>query len=210
MKQIPATFQAKMFTCLHCGITAKQRWGFPSRQVEGLNNGSDKSFAIAMCDSCSDYSVWMNEKLAYPLVTTAPEPNEDLPNDIKVDFNEAREIVQFSPRGASALLRLCIQKICKHLGEAGNNINADISSLVEKGLPEKIQQALDIVRVVGNNAVHPGQIDLQDDKETANKMFSLVNLVAEVMISQPKHVQQMYQDIVPDNLKSAISKRDGT
>jgi hypothetical protein len=38
-----------------------------------------------------------------------------------------------------------------------------------------VQQSLDIVRVIGNDAVHPGQIDLTDDIETATKLFVLIN-----------------------------------
>jgi hypothetical protein len=34
--------------------------------------------------------------------------------------------------------------------------------------------------------------DLRDDAETAAKLFPLVNIIADVMITQPKHVQEMY------------------
>jgi hypothetical protein len=94
------------------------------------------------------------------------------------------------------------------LGEEGKNINKDIASLVSKGLPAQVQQALDIVRVVGNNAVHPGQIDLQDDIGIANNLFGLVNLIADVMITQPKHIEEMYKTIIPDSQREAIDNRD--
>ena len=108
------------------------------------------------------------------------------------------------------MLRLVIQKLCKHLGEKGKDINEDIASLVSKGLSPKVQQGLDIVRVVGNNAVHPGQIDLKDDTETANRLFGLVNLIANVMITQPKHVEEMYKTVVPKTQRDAIDKRDSS
>jgi hypothetical protein len=146
--------------------------------------------------------------MIFPLTSTAPFPNQDLPEDIKRDFEEARQIQSLSPRGSAALLRLCIQKLCIHLGENGKNINKDIASLVSKGLPAKVQQALDIVRVVGNNAVHPGQIDLKDDVEIANSLFGLVNLIGDVMITQPKHIEEMYNTVLPDSHREAIEKRD--
>lgn len=144
-----------------------------------------------------------------PSSGSAPFPNGDLPEDVRRDYTEARDIVDKSPRGAAALLRLSIQKLCPHLGEPGKNINDDIGSLVSKGLPVQIQQALDIVRVVGNNAVHPGQIDLADDSETASRLFQLVNLIGDVMITQPKQVQAMY-DSLPEGSLTAIKERDSS
>jgi len=146
--------------------------------------------------------------MVYPKNLTAPTPNVDLPEDITKDFEEARAILNDSPRGAAALLRLAIQKLCKELGQTGENINSDVASLVQQGLPVPVQQSLDIVRVVGNNAVHPGQIDLQDDKETVNKLFGLVNLITEIMISQPKHVKALYESTVPESQRKAVEERD--
>jgi hypothetical protein len=94
------------------------------------------------------------------------------------------------------------------LGESGKNINDDIASLVKKGLPVQIQKALDIVRVVGNESVHPGQIDLNDNQEIANKLFDLINIIAQVMITQPKEISALYENIIPDDKKEAIEKRD--
>jgi hypothetical protein len=160
----------------------------------------------AKCSHCRQISVWFDGQMVFPLIATAPLPNNDLPDEIIADYNEARQIVSSSPRGAAALLRLAIQKLCAYLGEKAE-INTAIATLVKKGLSPIIQQALDIVRVIGNNAVHPGQIDLKDDQETAIKLFDLVNLIAEAMITQPKHVQAMYVSL-PESSRNAIEKRD--
>jgi hypothetical protein len=48
-----------------------------------------------------------------PNIGGVPFPNNDLPEDIKNDYIEARDILNKSPRGSSALLRLAIQKLCK-------------------------------------------------------------------------------------------------
>ena len=145
--------------------------------------------------------------MIYPISGTAPLPNADLPPDIKADYDEARSVISLSPRGSAALLRLAIQKLCVHLGEKGKDLNQDIANLVKKGLPQKIQQALDIVRVIGNNAVHPGQIDLRDDMQFAGKLFELVNLIAEVMLTKPKEIESLYAGL-PQGQKEAILKRD--
>lgn len=128
--------------------------------------------------------------------------------DIKQDYNEAANIVEKSPRAAAALLRLAIQKLCRQLEEKGENIDSDIANLVKKGLPVQIQQSLDIVRVIGNESVHPGEINLNDNKETAYKLFELVNLIAQDRITQPKEVSRLYNSL-PKNKIDGITKRDG-
>ncbi|RZK35686.1 MAG: DUF4145 domain-containing protein [Hymenobacter sp.] len=147
--------------------------------------------------------------MVYPLFGSAPIPNADMPEDAKQDYEEARNIVATSPRGAAALLRLAVQKLCKHLGEPGENINTDIKNLVAKGLPEVVQQALDSVRVVGNNAVHPGQIDFTDNANVANCLFTMLNFICDNRITQPKMISQFYQATVPVDTQGHINKRDG-
>ena len=130
-----------------------------------------------------------------------------MPPDVRSDYAEAAGIVDTSARGA-ALLRLAIQKLMMHLGEPGKNLNDDIGALVKKGLDAKVQRALDAVRVIGNNAVHPGTIDLKDDKPTAIKLFGLVDYIVESQISTPKQIDAIY-DTLPSTAVAAIDKRDG-
>lgn len=162
---------------------------------------------IAECFNCKDISLWIYDKMIWPVRGNAPTPNPDLPADVRADFDEAATIADLSPRGAAALLRLCVQKLCVALGGKGKDINADIASLVSEGLDPRVQQALDVVRVIGNNAVHPGQLDLKDDRATASKLFSLINLIADIMISQPNHVSAMF-DSLPQGARKAIEQRD--
>jgi hypothetical protein len=163
---------------------------------------------LSYCFSCYDVAIWIYNRLVWPQRGEAPLPNPDLPPEVRREYDEASTILHLSPRGAAALLRLCIQRLCKHLGGSGENINKDIAALVKNGLDPRVQQALDVVRVVGNNAVHPGQIDLRDDQATAENMFRLVNLIADIMISQQKHLSEMYANL-PDGARKAIEKRDG-
>jgi uncharacterized protein DUF4145 len=202
----PPEFEANAFNCPHCNAFANHIW-HSIRRFLPSGNWDVGELKLAACTHCSKYSLWHFKEMSYPDASGITPPNEDLRDDIKEDYDEARKIVNKSPRGATALLRLAIQKLCEQLGEGGKNINNDIANLVKKGLPHQIQQALDIVRVVGNNAVHPGQIDLKDDRDTALKLFALINLIADVMITQPKHVQEFY-DSLPQSAKDAIQKRD--
>jgi hypothetical protein len=163
---------------------------------------------LSECFNCNKFAVWVHDRLVSPPEVQGEEPNEDIPPDILQDFDEARSILNLSPRGAAALLRLAIQKLVKHLGEKGVNINDDIASLVKQGLSPLVQKSLDVVRVVGNEAVHPGTIDLRDNRDVASALFRLVNVIAEQMISHPKHVNDLYDNVVPDSKKQQIAKRD--
>jgi len=218
MKYIPATLNEASFHCPHCGVLAEQAWsdsGVFAKYTYDKPNGGEvyEAYSLtninsAKCSHCSEISIWYKKKMVFPNSGNVEIANPDLPKDIKNDYNEARDIVNQSPRGAAALLRLAIQKLCIHLGEKGKNINQDIASLVKKGLPKTMQQALDSVRVIGNNAVHPGTIDLNDKAEIANSLFGFVNIICEVLISQPKKIEEFYNSNVPEGAKEGIKKRD--
>ena len=162
--------------------------------------------SFSQCFHCKEFAVWIDRNLAWPQQRGAPLPNSDLPDDVRSDYEEASGILNLSPRGAAALLRLGIQKLCRHLGGKGN-ISDDVSFLVKKGLRVDIQRALDAIRVIGNNAVHPGQLDLRDDHATARSLFDLVNLIASAMISEPKRVSEIYESL-PEGAREAIKRRD--
>jgi hypothetical protein len=105
-------------------------------------------------------------------------------------------------------LRLAVQKLCDFLELPGKKLDDQIGAAVKKGVSVAVQQALDSVRVIGNNAVHPGQIDIRDDPGTATTLFMLVNLIAEKLITEPKAVKAMYETL-PEGARAAIAKRDG-
>ena len=190
MPTLPKNDEA--FNCPHCGAYAHQiRYNLATVQFDKPYTDVN-DFTVTKCSRCCEYSIWLrqNNQMVYPLVGDAPLPNEDLPEDIKKDYLEARAILAQSPRGGAALLRLAIDKLCNHLQTEGGNLNDKIKNLVIKGLPEKVQKALDIVRVTGNNAVHPGQIDV-DNIDTAKALFELVNIIANHMISENKQIDSI-------------------
>ena len=214
-------FEKSSFTCPHCNAFAHMSWRelWEETPGEDQQNLESTEFYLCRCISCGRASIW--EELAgpnmhvrsgkgtmlHPQAMTAPASHPDLPEQCVRDYSEARMIAQCSPRGAAALLRLCIQKLCAELGQSGANINSDIAKLAKTGLPPQIIQALDIVRVVGNNAVHPGVMTPEDHAEQVNTLFELINLIVEQMISQPKRVNSMFASL-PKSALEAIAKRD--
>lgn len=132
-----------------------------------------------------------------------------MPEDVKKDYKEAWAVLAASPRACAALLRLALQRLCVHLGQPGRVLNDDIKALVQqRGLKPQIQQALDIVRVTGNNAVHPGEMDLDDDdQEIALSLLTVINLIVEEMILIPNQIQELY-NASPERDRNNIAKRD--
>ena len=191
-------------------ILDKLMLGFPF--LEKSDNGkyvyySVNNLNISECYNCQKIAIWVYNNLVFPKFSTVISANQDMPDRIKRDFDEARSILDKSPRGAAALLRLCVQELCIFLGEKGKNIDDDIAKLVSKGLNPIVQQSLDIVRVIGNESVHPGVIDFSDNREDTIQLFSLLNTICDQMISHPKNVKSLYNKL-PASKRKAIEKRN--
>jgi hypothetical protein len=211
MSYTPPTYSLNAFSCPHCNVQANQLWldllrgDISENKIKYLND----KYAVSVCDHCRKISLWecLSEQIVYPIATTAPLPDEDMPDELKEDFNEARLIFSLSPRSSAALLRLVVQKLCKHLGYSGENINDDIRKMVADGLDILVQQAFDVVRVIGNESVHPGQIDLRDDRDTALQLFNIINFIIEEMITKPKRIREIYNKL-PQGKLQQIKDRD--
>jgi hypothetical protein len=189
---------------------AQQSWSHSSffRHYSG---GALEGLPVSRCAcvSCGEVSIWyeLNKLQIHPRLTSAPMPHNRLPADCKGEYLEARNIAQDSPRAAAALLRLCVQKLLISLGGQGKKIDADIAQLVAKGLPNQVTQALDICRVVGNNAVHPGEIVVNDDPELVGQLFGLINFIVDQTLEREAKLSDLMAKL-PSGALSAIAKRD--
>ena len=203
----PNPFESK-FTCPHCGVFSQHTWWSCLWNQGGNNNlRGQHPIRVGNCTQCNQNTLWVFDKMCFPDTGAAIFPNSEMPQVVKELYVEAASIHAKSPRGAAALLRLAIQVLCKELGEKGTNIDHDIANLVKKGLPDIVQQSLDLVRVTGNHAVHPGQIDT-DDPVVVGQLFELVNIIVEYMVALPKKVSGLYAALPPKAVE-AIKKRDG-
>lgn len=205
---VPMSFGSSFFTCPFCLVNSQQGWfealdrsvQTPPLIVEDLVTGR--------CLNCQKRTVWYRKELVFPkAISTAPEATEYMPEEIVQDFREAREVIQISPRASCALLRLCIQKICILQGKQGRNLNRDIGDLVLSGLSTQTQRALDVVRIIGNRAVHPSEIFDDDSESVARYIFDLVNSIVDDLFGKEKKLQQAYLAL-PQELRDEIDKRD--
>lgn len=63
------------------------------------------------------------------------------------------------------------------------------------------------MRVIGNESVHPGEMDLKDDRETALALFRIINLIVETEITEPKRLEALYLSL-PKSKLDGIANRD--
>jgi hypothetical protein len=107
-KYYPPKFTADSFHCPFCGVYAKQIWN-ESYERGPIGFKQIANLLSADCTHCNAKSIWLNEQMLFPSTGGVELPNQDLSSDIIEDYTEARDILNKSPRGAAALLRLAIQ-----------------------------------------------------------------------------------------------------
>ncbi|MGB9956855.1 DUF4145 domain-containing protein [Haloferax prahovense] len=200
------------FHCPNCGVYAHQNWERLMSRNKSSGGGMSQILdgSIGTCTRCGEPTIWVDENMVYPTGDTAPLPHEDMPENVKTDFLEARKVVDDSPRSAAALLRLAMEKLTGDLiGNEDQTLFNNIGELVEKGrIDSRIQQALDSVRVTGNDMVHAGEIYEDDDRDTALRLFDLVNIIVRLTITEERLIEEAYSEI-PENKMQGIENRDG-
>lgn len=208
----PPQFKESSYNCQTCNAFSHMEWN------RLCSKDGKYQLHIATCTNCSTDSVWRTElnnlnaiiqsTMIFPKSNIAVFAHEDMPVDVKANFNEARDVYSTSAKAAAALLRLALQKLCIHLGEPGKNINTDIKSLVEKGiLNAGITKAADTVRIIGNNAVHPGILNDEDIDSIALKLFDLINFIVRKTITEPRELEELY-NTTPETAREAVIRRD--
>lgn len=209
---IPPTFEGEAFHCPHCGAYAHQKWQDLRWSKRGTGNtgwGQPYDGRLNKCQKCGEYGIWVNGQQVFPQDSLAPLPNEDMPDEVKKEYNEARRVVAESPKAAAAILRLAMEKLAEDLtGTKDQTLYQNIGDLLDEGrIDGRIQQALDSVRVIGNDYVHAGEIYHNDDAETALRLFKLVNAIVEMTISRDNLIKETYTEI-PENKLEGIRQRD--
>ena len=202
-KYYPPICESKEFHCPHCGVFAHQYWSScfsDGHLVQHLR--------ISACCHCGKIMLWYNEKPLYPSANSIEAPHNMMPDEVSKIYSEARDIASDSPRSAAALLRLALQLLLKEIGGKGENINDDIGTLLRNNIINPgVQKACDVLRVTGNNAVHPGIIDVDDDLELTISLFGLLNYIVKESIERPAELNALFEKL-PDGAKKSIEMRD--
>lgn len=120
-KYIAPNLDMNSFTCPYCNTLSQQvsdsgrAYFFKDKYDFNYFNpgGKHVKIEITTCQSCLNYHVWINGKMVIPNVTNIPMPLEDMPNDIKELYNEARDVFPHSKRATSCIIKISITEIMR-------------------------------------------------------------------------------------------------
>jgi hypothetical protein len=133
---------------------------------------------MSNCHSCNGFSLWVGGLLVFP---TKIDKTPDL---VEEDLEEAAAVLNKFPRGTTALMRVCIQKLVPLLEDNGKELDQRVSSLVRKGLEMEMQQAKEVLQVLRADPVQLTHLESQADKETARRFLDSLKEVLERRMSQ--------------------------
>lgn len=221
-------YRKNAFVCPHCSSFAQQDWHFIDILTKSFvdRNGFDEEvdyyelvsfenpkpgtkIAFSDCKVCSQSALWFDRKLVYPRKNTIEKPHELMPKEVKEIYDEAAAVYDISPRSSAALLRLGLEILLPHLGADKAKINTMIQQLVEERKAiGRVQKAMDALRVIGNDAVHPGVIDLEgrDNKEVSLALFKITNYIVAETLGSDEMIEDLYS-LLPGRVKEGIETR---
>jgi hypothetical protein len=132
---------------------------------------------VSNCYSCNGYSVWVNGVLVFP---TKMDKKPEL---VEEDLDEAASILNKFPRGATALMHGCIQKLIPLLEDSGKGLSQRVASLVRKGLEMEMEQATEVFQVLRSDSAQLNPIESQADRETTLRFLDSLKAVLERRMS---------------------------
>jgi hypothetical protein len=135
-----------------------------------------------------------------------------MPDAAKLDFEEARALESISERSAAAMLRLCLEKLCRYLlncSDKSIRLKKLLEDLRPNGLTDALYRMLHACRIVGNDSVHPGEMDPEDAKLIVNHSFDVINEMVDLLIGKPKRQAELWNKI-PESKRCEVEQNIGT
>ena len=166
-----------------------------------------ENLTISECVACQRAALWRADDLFYPAFKPrAPHP--DLPADCVSDFKEAVAVAPTSPRAGAALLRAAMERLLTRLSGKTNPSDA-IDKLVAAGLDDRVRQALEVVRVTGNKALHRYEIAADGDNAADfDTLAGLFDFIVDELITRPAGITAAFQRLPAKEL-AKIERRGG-
>lgn len=189
-------YEKQAFNCPHCGVLARQWWGavWTGTNWIKFKQPSDK-ISCSACEYCNNIAIWVYEdkrvRLIHPLGTQAAPAHDLLPAELVPLYREAQLVFSTSPRAAAGLLRVLLSRLMPYLGlPAGSKLAENIGALAKKGLPPEMREIMDKCRASGKYALLPGQIAPNENPQSVQMLFEVVNFLVAEFIEKPAQLKK--------------------
>lgn len=210
-----------VMVCPHCGVRSQHkylnkiygRYKFEvapiskpfNTSIQTRYNSNLQGFDAIQCVSCGNYSIYYQGKMIYPIDSNVSNPNDDMPENVKIVYYEAKTVLNISPKSACALLRLALEMLLNELDISGRTLNDKINNYCNDfDSNNRLIKAFHLIRIVGNEAVHPGVIDIDDNEDIARAMFEILNEIVDETITKKNKMDAIFE-YLPEEKTNSIN-----
>ncbi len=160
-------------------------------------------FYFENCEICQETSIYnaiTGEKI-HPNTTSIKKPNSDMPQNIKDLYVEASSVFEMSPRSSLAIIRLALDLLCIELGaDKKDSLYNKVEWLHnENVIDSELKDLAHGVRGLGNDAVHPRNIDEEINKDDAMLVFELINIIVDEKITKVNRKKELVNKFKPSS-----------
>ena len=165
--------------CPHCDIAFSEKEAWGHFLVQSTNDRSwEWSCHVVECPECEELVIHIERthqgdfipgaqkvpeyrrRLVYPLSAPPRSVATGVPEHLKVDYQEAYQVLPVSPKASAALSRRVLQSILADQGYVGRDLSIQIDGVLNeaqsgKTLPPGIRSTVDAIRNFGNFSAHP-------------------------------------------------------
>ena len=142
-----------------------------------------------------------NEFTIYPNPYKSELP-EEIPEKYRVDFIEAKAVVEISPKASAAISRRLLQNLLQDdMGIKGTNLSKQIDSFLDlPNVPSHLSKSVDAIRNIGNFAAHPnketktGEIISVEPGE-ADWLLEVLLSLFDFLFVQPKRIEKRRNEL---------------
>lgn len=172
--------------CPHCN--EKTALSFSQNDCNQTNIWEDQyrnKWWIGICNGCRKPCLVRNEgDCIYPHPLPSPT-DKHIPDELRGDLDEAKRCLSVKCfRACAVMARRCVQQACLTKGCKKNSLAEQIAELRAKwDITQDIQEWATLVRWIGNDAAHPG--DLAVTKDDAENILKLTEQFLHVLFVTP-------------------------
>lgn len=203
-------------TCPLCDTLSDQWWRdlylktASYSDTEPDNYNAVPELRQVTCNACAGVAYWFGDRMVHPPLRMGPPPHDDAPGSVKELYREAQAVAGASPRAAAVLLRVALERLMSEAGSSGKTLNDAIGDYVAAGgVPAELQQAMDTVRITGNDAAHPEELRLDDTAGGVAALFEIVNELVDRLVGFKARMARIYENLDPAKLDQ-VKRRDGS